>query len=210
MIEDAKKGLVNKVEKNIFRKDETIPIIMEKLVPRYQQRSGGYTRILRNGYRASGTDRAPLAIVELVDSPSDTIHRLARVQLPTLKENLKKIQAEKYIINPVEVVDTETGEPVTLMKYDLRRGLDPRVIDKLSKQERGVQKLIAKYERSMKTYPIAREKDGVDMPTSATSGINQALNDLSLEPREVTSESMDQNSKVSDDKNSKNGWFKWF
>ncbi|OGT84378.1 MAG: 50S ribosomal protein L17 [Gammaproteobacteria bacterium RIFCSPLOWO2_02_FULL_61_13] len=38
-----------------------------ELGPRYKARPGGYTRILKCGFRAG--DRAPMAIVELVDRP---------------------------------------------------------------------------------------------------------------------------------------------
>jgi large subunit ribosomal protein L17 len=39
--------------------------LFNELGPRYQQRPGGYLRILKCGYRAG--DNAPMAIVELVD-----------------------------------------------------------------------------------------------------------------------------------------------
>ena len=38
-----------------------------KLGPRYQTRPGGYTRILKMGFRVG--DNAPMALVELVDRP---------------------------------------------------------------------------------------------------------------------------------------------
>jgi len=41
-----------------------------ELGPRYKARPGGYTRILKCGFRAG--DRAPMAIVELVDRPEPT------------------------------------------------------------------------------------------------------------------------------------------
>lgn len=41
--------------------------LFAELGPRYQDRPGGYTRILKCGYRAG--DSAPMAIVELVDRP---------------------------------------------------------------------------------------------------------------------------------------------
>ena len=42
--------------------------LFEELGPRYQQRPGGYIRILKCGYRAG--DKAPMAFVELVDRPA--------------------------------------------------------------------------------------------------------------------------------------------
>jgi len=42
-----------------------------ELGPRYKARPGGYTRILKCGFRAG--DRAPMAIVELVDRPDPAV-----------------------------------------------------------------------------------------------------------------------------------------
>ena len=43
--------------------------LFEEIAPRYQNRHGGYTRIVRTGFRAG--DKAPLSIIELVqeDAP---------------------------------------------------------------------------------------------------------------------------------------------
>jgi len=41
--------------------------LFTELGPRYKQRPGGYTRILKCGFRSG--DKAPMALVELVDRP---------------------------------------------------------------------------------------------------------------------------------------------
>ena len=41
--------------------------MFNELGPRYEARPGGYTRILKCGFRAG--DNAPMAFVELVDRP---------------------------------------------------------------------------------------------------------------------------------------------
>ena len=43
--------------------------LFNELGPRYQERPGGYTRILRCGFRPG--DNAPMAIIEFVDRPVD-------------------------------------------------------------------------------------------------------------------------------------------
>merc|ERR1711916_325349 len=49
------------------RNDAVVGKLFTELGPRYQDRPGGYIRILKCGYRAG--DKAPMAYVELVDRP---------------------------------------------------------------------------------------------------------------------------------------------
>jgi len=50
-----------------LRDDSAVGKLFAELGPRYQDRPGGYMRILKCGYRAG--DKAPMAYVELVDRP---------------------------------------------------------------------------------------------------------------------------------------------
>ena len=50
-----------------LRDRKTVTKLFNELGPRYKSRPGGYLRILKCGYRAG--DKAPMAIVELVDRP---------------------------------------------------------------------------------------------------------------------------------------------
>jgi large subunit ribosomal protein L17 len=50
-----------------LRDREIVSKLFNELGPRYQTRPGGYTRILKMGYRVG--DNAPMAFVELVDRP---------------------------------------------------------------------------------------------------------------------------------------------
>ena len=49
------------------RSDAVVGKLFTELGPRYQDRPGGYIRILKCGYRTG--DKAPMAYVELVDRP---------------------------------------------------------------------------------------------------------------------------------------------
>lgn len=51
------------------RSKEAVGKLFGELGPRYQERPGGYLRVLKCGFRAG--DNAPMAIVELVDRPVD-------------------------------------------------------------------------------------------------------------------------------------------
>ena len=52
-----------------LRDKETVGILFNDLGVRYQERPGGYLRIIKCGYRAG--DNAPMAYVEFVDRPEE-------------------------------------------------------------------------------------------------------------------------------------------
>ena len=52
------------------RNIETVAKLFNELGPRFAQRAGGYTRILKCGFRAG--DNAPMAYIELLDRPEDS------------------------------------------------------------------------------------------------------------------------------------------
>jgi large subunit ribosomal protein L17 len=54
-----------------LRDDEIVGKLFNELGPRYQERHGGYLRILKCGYRVG--DKAPMAYVELIDRPESDV-----------------------------------------------------------------------------------------------------------------------------------------
>jgi len=52
---------------NRLRDREMVVKLFDELGPRYKARNGGYTRILKFGFRVG--DNAPMALMELVDRP---------------------------------------------------------------------------------------------------------------------------------------------
>ncbi len=54
-----------------LRDKEVVGILFNDLGPRYKERAGGYTRIIKCGYRAG--DNAPMALIELVDRPEPEV-----------------------------------------------------------------------------------------------------------------------------------------
>jgi len=69
LITMAKNGCVHKWRLAFarLRDREVATKLFNELGPRYQDRPGGYLRILKTGFRAG--DKAPMALVELVDRP---------------------------------------------------------------------------------------------------------------------------------------------
>ena len=53
-----------------LRDKETVGKLFSVLGPRYKERPGGYTRIMKCGYRTG--DKAPMAFIELVDRSSES------------------------------------------------------------------------------------------------------------------------------------------
>ena len=52
-----------------LKQDKDVAKLFEVLGPRYAERQGGYTRVLKAGFRYG--DNAPLAVIELVDRDTD-------------------------------------------------------------------------------------------------------------------------------------------
>ena len=71
MITAAKRDSVagRRMAFNRLRDRVTVTKLFNELGPRYQDRPGGYMRILKCGFRTG--DAAPMAIVELVDRETD-------------------------------------------------------------------------------------------------------------------------------------------
>ena len=63
----AKKGGLSnrRLAQSRLMDDAQLAKLFDVLAPRYADRNGGYTRIIKAGYRAS--DASPMAIIELVD-----------------------------------------------------------------------------------------------------------------------------------------------
>ena len=57
------------------RNIETVAKLFNELGPRFAQRAGGYTRILKCGFREG--DNAPMAYIELVDRPEVSSEEVA-------------------------------------------------------------------------------------------------------------------------------------
>ena len=137
------------------------------LVARYANRPNGYVRIQRFGYNATGTDRAPKALLTLVDSPKDVIHNLAIRNIDHIQDQLRQIERQKYRIVSTELTDPVTSLPTTSIQLLPRHDLRPHQLGYLNAKEIRLQTLRHKYQKSLRSYPIARElesklwRDGV-------------------------------------------------
>ncbi|HKJ70286.1 MAG TPA: 50S ribosomal protein L17 [Gammaproteobacteria bacterium] len=69
MVTKAKESSVHRKRQAFAKLQDRSAVskLFDELAPRYGQRNGGYTRILKAGYRDG--DNAPLAVIEFVDRP---------------------------------------------------------------------------------------------------------------------------------------------
>ncbi|MBC6443906.1 MAG: 50S ribosomal protein L17 [Alphaproteobacteria bacterium GM202ARS2] len=69
LITGAKKGTLHRQRRAFayLRDGASVRKLYKELAPRYAQRAGGYTRIIKAGFRYG--DGAPMAIIELLERP---------------------------------------------------------------------------------------------------------------------------------------------
>lgn len=86
MITLGKKGqLANRRQAFAFlRDDDAVSKLFSTLAERYKDRSGGYSRVLKAGFRYG--DNAPMAIIELVDRDPDAKGAADRARLEAEEE----------------------------------------------------------------------------------------------------------------------------
>jgi large subunit ribosomal protein L17 len=63
-VDDAQKLHYRRLAMSVLNNQDAVKKLIAEVAPKYKERSGGYTRILRAGYRLG--DRSPIAIFELV------------------------------------------------------------------------------------------------------------------------------------------------
>lgn len=61
-----------------LRDDETVAKLFTDIAPFFKKRPGGYTRVLKMGFRTG--DKAPMALIQLVDFTSEKVEEVSVVK----------------------------------------------------------------------------------------------------------------------------------
>ncbi len=75
-----------------LRDDDTVAKVFGVLADRYKERAGGYTRVLKAGYRYG--DSAPMAVIELVDRDPEAKGAEDKARVEAEAEALDAAEAE--------------------------------------------------------------------------------------------------------------------
>lgn len=170
-----------------------MPKLMSVIVNRYANQNSGYLRVLKNGFRASGSDRAPLAIVEFVGNPNEIVYHMAKKHTKNVVDQLKQVEAQKYSLKRLVLRDPITGDNVNVVKLKPKSTLDGREKKKLGRVEAALQKKIVKFNKAMIRYPLSRQIDNKtveDIEAMRRGDIEKTVPNWKLPRRSLPASSM--------------------
>ncbi len=115
----------------ILRNEEIVAKLFDTIAERYKERNGGYTRVLKAGFRYG--DSAPMALIELVDRDENARGSKDRSRVEEETHNEEALSAEK-IQKIRKIVKAQRSSRVLNMKLS-RRSKKSRKAFKASQED---------------------------------------------------------------------------
>ncbi|KAL1753295.1 ribosomal protein L17 [Schizophyllum commune] len=107
-------------------KPSALSNLFEKYAPRYAERAGGYTRIVKAGNRQG--DNAPVAILELVDNPRDLKYEMTAraIGFELVRTRLQRSNNLEHIVNEPAKGTEEMLQKEAQLEYGQSGKLRPK------------------------------------------------------------------------------------
>jgi len=111
MITLGKKGDLHRRRLAIakMRNKDAVKILFDEIAPKYADRNGGYTRIMRLGMRQG--DAAEMCILQLVEAEVETAAKPAKKKAaPKKAEKVEEVKAEEAVVAEAAVAETAVAD----------------------------------------------------------------------------------------------------
>ncbi|HHI87987.1 MAG TPA: 50S ribosomal protein L17 [Candidatus Cloacimonetes bacterium] len=172
LITYGKKGTVHARRQayKILKNRDLVKKLFDEIAPKYKNRNGGYTRVIKTGFRIG--DAAPTAIIEFVEeeisekkkkkSKTDKPKTSKKLAVEKKKQEKPKAKAEKKEEVKVEV----ENEPETEEKIETPETVEPEIEEKQEDLEESKEEVEEALNEGVAEAPAEKAEEKKEEPES--------------------------------------------